>query len=83
MTKFFKSKKTGKPLPAQEPREIAVIQEESNNLLTQLAKNTYTGYVLERQNQMINERLLAVNQEGDARQKLDAAKNAPKEEAVQ
>ena len=77
--KFFKGHgKKAKSVKAPEPRALEELQKEYQSLSAQAANAQYLVFVHSKQLDQINQRLLEVNQEADARNKLDADK--PKEE---
>ncbi len=82
MSKFFKSLKKAKKAvdqTAPEPRDIKAITDEYNQLKAQAGEVQYQVYALKSNLDQMNQRLLQLNHEGAARQKLDR-EAAPKQE---
>ncbi len=65
------SHKKEKFTKATAPRSSAELQALCNDLLTRAAKTQYTQFLCARELEQINTDLMAVNQEGAERQKLD------------
>jgi hypothetical protein len=74
MSKFFKSKKQEIKPPA--PRELKVIEQELSQVVAAAGVAQYRMYVLEQELAHHNQVLLRLNQEGAARQQLDAEAKA-------
>jgi len=69
-------KKLGKTQEAPPPRAMEEIQAEYNRLSGQAGQNQYQAYVLGKDLERINQRLVEVNQEAAFRNKLDAEAKA-------
>jgi hypothetical protein len=80
MSKFFKNKSKKVDLKPQEPRQIADIQKEYQELSAQAANAQYLVFVKTKELEQVNERMLQVNQEASIRIELDKA-NQLKEES--
>lgn len=81
---FLKKLKRSKQAAALVPRELKDIQAEFNQLTQRAGSAQYQQYVLDKDLQAINDRLVSVNNEAAARQKLDkesAAKTAAQPES--
>lgn len=77
MTRYFKNplkKKT--KTEAVEPRALEAIQTQYGQLCAQLGQSQYKRYVLDREIEQLNVEILRVNNEGAARQELDAKAKA-------
>lgn len=68
MSKFFKSLKKAKKV---DPRPLPEITQEYSNLVNQAGQVQYTIYAMQQDLEQINQKLVAVNHEAAARQKLD------------
>lgn len=66
-------RKLSKSQQVPEPRPLEEIQSEYNQLSGKAGQNQYQSYVLAKDLESINKRLIEVNQEAAYRQKLDAA----------
>lgn len=86
MSKFFKGKKSSKPV---EPRALDVTTKECNQACWELGQIEYQIFILKQAAQETNNRIQRLNNEGAARKKLDAAKQeelaktAPKQAEAQ
>ncbi len=80
--KFFKGKgqKASKAPAASEPRAMAEIQKEYQQVALNAGQAQYQAFVHGEEAKNLNKRLLSLNQEAGARQALDAKKpQAPQE----
>lgn len=79
---MFKKLRKAKQAAAALPRESKVLQAICNDLLTRSAKAQYQKFLCELELQQVNQELMTINNEGAARQQLDAeaAKAAQPEE---
>lgn len=75
-------KKDKFPTPSA-PRPMEEIQKEFQQLIALAANAQYTKFIKEEELKQINHRLVQVNQEGKARNELDAAKAAETAKAAQ
>ncbi len=81
------SRKKEKFPKAQAPRDLKDIQNEYNQVSLKAGQNQYQIHVLNKDLAYLNERLISINQEAAARQKLDKeaadlkAKEPKKEES--
>lgn len=76
MNPFSRKKKQPKMLQAPPPRELKDIQNEYNQLSLRAGQCQYQTFVLGKDLEQINHRLVQVNQEAAERNKLDAAAKA-------
>lgn len=65
----------------QEPRQLAEIQKEYNELMSKLGQARYQVFVIERDIAALNSRSLEINQEAAARNELDKATPAKEVQA--
>ncbi len=72
-------KKAPKPQP---PRELSDIQKEYQQLSTQAGQNQYQAYVLSKDLERINQRLVEINQEAASRNTLNAEAKAKEADAA-
>jgi hypothetical protein len=71
MTKFFKGKRQAKALPPPVPRVEDEIRKEYADVAFAAGQAQYQVYVYTEELSRINQRLLEINQEAAARQKLN------------
>ena len=64
----------------QEPRQLAEIQKEYNDLMSKLGQASYQVFVIKRDIEALNARSLEINQEAAARNELDKAASEPAKE---
>lgn len=77
-TKFFKDKrkKSANVEVKSEPRSREEIVKEYTEVQAKLGGAQYLKYVYERETEILGQQMLSLNQEADARQKLDAEAKA-------
>lgn len=80
MSRFFKGKKATLPKPNPAPRALEEIQKDHNQASYEAGLAQYQVYIYTKDLEQKNQRLLNLNQEAAARDKLD--KESKKEVAV-
>lgn len=82
LRKYFKGSKASLPPvePKPEPRTLDAITQEHNNECWALGQLEYQIYVLNKNIDLRNKRIEELNLEGDARKKLNAAKETETEQ---
>lgn len=81
--KGFRKTKQDKPILPEGPRQLPEIQKEYDELINQVGQLQYRQYVLQKDVDAINAKLISVNNEGSIRLTLDKAAETAKPETTE